>query len=191
MTPLPVVLRRTDLDSLGLTTHRLYALAKAGEYERVAPGIYVRAGMLDDTTAGWASIACRNRAATLCLLSALALHDLTDEIPRASDIALPRGERPLTTRFATIKWHSFDRATFALGRTERDVVEGITIGIYSAERTIVDAYRLRHDIGADIANEALKRWLRRRGSTPATLLDIGMSFPKALPAVRAALEVLL
>lgn len=189
---LPTIISRADLPRLGLSKHQLYAMARAGDLEQIAPGIYARPGELDDTTATWASISLRKPAATICLLSALSLHDLTDEIPRETDIALPRGERTLATRFTPIRWHSFDPATFDLGRTQHQLTDqGLAIGLYSAERTIIDTFRLRHEIGSDIANEALKRWLRRRGSTPATLLELARSFPHALPALRATLEILL
>ncbi|WP_020578788.1 type IV toxin-antitoxin system AbiEi family antitoxin domain-containing protein [Actinopolymorpha alba] len=189
---LPTVISRADLAELGLSKHQLYAMAHAGQLEQIAPGIYVRPGELDDTTASWAAIGLRKPDATICLLSALSLHDLTDEIPRETDIALPRGERTLSVRFAPIHWHSFDRATFGLGRTQHRVTaEGLTIGLYSPERTIIDIFRLRHEIGSDIANDALKRWLRRRGNTPAALLELARSFPHALPALRSALEILL
>jgi predicted transcriptional regulator of viral defense system len=188
---LPIVVCRAGLDRLGLSKHRFYGMVRTGEFEQIGPGFYARAGALDDTTATLASIACRKPSATICLLSSLALHDLTDEIPRASDIALPRGERTPTTRLTPVRWHSFDTDTFELGRDRHQLIEGITIGLYSAERTIIDLFRLRHEIGADIANEALKRWLRRRGSTPASLLTLARSFPKALPRLRSTLEILL
>jgi hypothetical protein len=125
------------------------------------------------------------------LLSALALHDLTDEIPTATHIALPRGDRTLVTPLAPIHWHSFDRATFALGRGEHRLDSDIPIGLYSPERSITDAFRLRHAIGADVATEALKRWLRLPGSSPGQLLSIARHFPKAYPALRSTLEILL
>lgn len=189
---LPAIIRRADLPVLGLSTHQFYAMAKAGELEQIAPGVYARTGELDDTTAAWASISLRKPSATICLLSALFLHELTDEIPRETDIALPRGARTLSTRFTPIRWHSFDRKTFHIGRTPYSLADGdLAIGLYSQERTIVDAYRLRHEIGADIANEGLKRWLRGRGASPAELLAMARSFPQALPALRSALEILL
>lgn len=56
-----------------------------------------------------------------------------------------------------------------VGRTEHRLLDmELSIGLYSPERTIVDAFRLRHELGADVANEALKRWLRRRAGRPAT-----------------------
>ena len=188
----PSIVGRANLAGLGLSKYRLYAMAAAGELEHIAAGLYARPGEFDDTTAAWASISLRKPAATICLLSALSMHDLTDEIPRGTDIALPRGERTLTANLTPIHWHSFDRATFDLGRTPHSLTEdGLAIGLYSAERTIIDAFRLRHDLGPETANEALKRWLRRRGSTPSTLLNLARSFPKAQPALRRTLEILL
>jgi len=66
-----------------------------------------------------------------------------------------------------------------------------TIGLYNPQRCIIDAFRLRHLEGPETAVEALRRWLRRRGSQPATLLAMARAFPKAEPALRAALEILL
>jgi predicted transcriptional regulator of viral defense system len=189
---LPPVLSRSDLPRLGLSKYRLYAMVNDGELEQIAPGYYVRPGELDDTIATWASISLRKPSATICLFSALSLHELTDEIPRETDIALPRRERTLTTRFTPIRWHSFDRATFELGRTEHRLTgTELSIGLYSAERTIIDAFRLRHEVGTDVANEALMRWLGQRGNDPASLLELAGLFPKALPSLRATMEILL
>ena len=70
-------------------------------------------------------------------------------------------------------------------------MEGIFIGLYGSQRTIIDAFRLRHIVGSDTANEALKRWLRLPGSHPAELLKVAANFPKALPQLRKSLEMLL
>ncbi|MDJ0337056.1 hypothetical protein [Cryobacterium sp. PH31-O1] len=60
-----------------------------------------------------------------------------------------------------------------LGRTEVpiDGTDG-TIGLYSPERSIVDAYRLGGRDGYEIAPEALTNWLRKGGSHPASLMAI-------------------
>lgn len=51
--------------------------------------------------------------------------------------------------------------------------------------------RLRHREGAEIAWEALRRRLRRKGSRPAALIEMARSFHGAESAVRHALEILL
>ena len=87
---LPSLISRADLAGLGLSRHRLYAMARAGELELIAPGCFARPRELDDTTASWASISLQKPSATICLLSVLSLHELTDEIPQETDIAVPR-----------------------------------------------------------------------------------------------------
>lgn len=188
---LPDLLSYDDLGAQGLTRHGLDRLIESGEFERVAPGLFLRSGLTDDTTAAWIAIAAKRRDATLCLLTALSLHDLTDEIPARSDIAIPRGTQPVTVRHAPIAWHRFDADTFSIGRTEHALPDGSTIGLYSAERALIDLFRLRHVWGSDLALGALKQWLRGRGNSPGSLLTMAEEFPKARPAIQHALEVLL
>lgn len=166
-------------------------LIAAGEYERIAPGRFLRAGAADDTTAAWMAIAAKRSEATLCLLSALSIHDLTDEIPTRSDIAIPRGAKSLAAWIAPIAWHYFDAATFGVGRIEHALPGGRSIGLYSAERTIIDLFRLRHKWGSDLAINALKRWLRSPGNSPSELITMAKQFPKAWPVLQNALEILL
>lgn len=191
LSALPDMVQYPDLAAFGLTRHRFDQMVEAEEYERVAPGLFLRGGTVDDTTAGWIAAAVKAPDATLCLLSALAVHDLTDEVPSRTNIALPRGVRHPTVGIAPIAWHQFDASTFAIGRDTRALPTGVVIGLYSPERTIVDLFRLRHDWGSDLAVGALKRWLSGSGNSPATLLQLSKAFPKALPALRGALEVLL
>lgn len=83
----PDLLRYRDLKVLGLTRHGLSRLVDAGEYERMAPGFFLQTGVTDDTTAGWMAINVKRPDATICLMSALVLHELTDDIPTRSDVA--------------------------------------------------------------------------------------------------------
>lgn len=190
-TTLPDLLSYGDLSLQGLTRHALDRLIETGEFERIAPGLFIRSGLADDTTAAWIAIAAKRPDATLCLLTALSLHELTDEIPTRSDIAIPRGTQPVTVHHAPIAWHRFDADTFSIGRTEHALPAGSSIGLYSAERTLIDLFRLRHAWGSDLALGALKQWLRGRGNGPGSLLTMAEDFPKARPAIRQALEVLL
>ena len=188
---LPDLLGYKDLADAGLTRRQFDRLIDAEEYERIAPGQFLRAGATDDTTAAWMAIAAKRPQATLCLLTALSSHDLTDEIPTRSNIAIPRGTKPLTIWSAPITWHHFDTATFDIGRTEHALPSRRAIGMYSAERTIIDLFRLSHEWGSDLAIDALKRWLRVRVSSPSQLLAMAEKFPKAKPALQNALEILL
>lgn len=174
----------------GLRKDQVYDLLAKGEIERVGRGVYMRPDKIEPAFASLAAATAVREEATLCLTSALVRHDLSDAIPFESDIALPRGTHH-PVGLTHIAWHSFDPTTFYIGRDDVDAGNGFTLAIYSAERTIVDCFRLMHQEGSDVAYEALRRWLRRRGNSPAALLKVAASFPKAQPRIRQALEALL
>jgi hypothetical protein len=119
----------------------------------------------------------------------LSHHDLTDAVPALIDVALPREQRPPNVH-APVRWHRFDARTFRLGRETVQVDEGIALGIYSAERSIVDVFRLRPQEGEELAVEALRRWLTTPGATPARLLAMARHFPKAEPSLLNVLRIL-
>lgn len=179
-----------DAAAVGVRKDQVYAMLAAGEIDRVGRGVYLRPGDIDARFALLAAVTVVRDEATMCLTSALVHHELCDAIPFETDIALPRGMRR-PSGFDYVGWHSFDRATFHIGRERVQVGKGVSIAIYSAERTVVDCFRLMHQEGSDVAYEALRRWLRQSGHSPAALLQTAASFPKAQPRLRQALEVLL
>lgn len=175
-------------DRAGLSRSGLYRGADAGKLVRIARGIYLRA---DAPAMDWGMVeaATRRSDATICLTSALAHHDLIDAIPVTLDIAIPRGARSPATEQA-ITWHQFDSSTFDLGRQELRIEgAGISIGLYSPERCIADAFRLRGQLGYEIARDSLKEWLRR-GGKPSRLMQIALQLPRAKAPVLHALETL-
>jgi len=173
----------------GVGDRRLYALRDSGEILTLGGGVY-RWADAAPADSDLIEIAERVPLATLCLETALARHGLIDAIPAAIDIAIPRGStRPSLQAPARI--HQFDPRTFDLGREELDVGARRPLGLYTAERCLVDVVRLRHLEGSDIAWEALRRWLGRSGRNPAQLIELAREFPRAEPALRQALEVLL
>jgi hypothetical protein len=128
--------------------------------------------------------------ATICLETALARHHLIDSIPAAIDIAIPRGSARPKLR-APIRLHQFGRPAFELGRQMVGVGGRSEIGMYSAERSLIDAIRLRHREGSDMDFEALRGWLDLPGRSPAQLIGMARKFPRAEAPLRHALGVLL
>jgi len=167
----------------GMTKYRLYRLRDTGAVEVLGRGLFRHT---DAPPADVGLVAVRAPAATECLASALTLYGLCDVIPAATDVALSRGtRRPAVT--AAVAWHSFDRGTFDVGRDSLDLDAATSIGLYSAERSIIDAFRTRGTEGHELAYEAL----RRPGSHPAQLMTLAGAFPRVSTPLRAALEVLL
>ena len=174
---------------VGASRRLLYAPRDSGELVALGGGVYRR---FDAATADLdlIEIAERVPSATLCLETALARHDLLDVIPAATDIAIVRGSTRPRLR-AAHRLHSFDAATFELGRDTIDVGARRPLGLYSAERSLIDMVRLRHDQGSDQTWEALRRWLARPRRNPAKLMEMASNFRGAKTALRIAFEVLL
>ena len=186
---LPETFTYAQARSAGLSKHGLYRLRDEGRIEVLGRGVYRRS---DATLADSQLLEIAKRAprATLCLATALAKHGLSDEIPSAPDVALPRGTRTPATS-APVQWHLFDAATFAVGRQALPLDADTSIGLYSAERSIVDAFRTRGHHGHELAHDALKRWLRRPAAHPSALLKVAAHFPRSMTPIRKALEILL
>jgi hypothetical protein len=87
--------------------------------------------------------------------------------------------------------HLFDAATFDIGREQMPIAgSDRTVAIYSAERSIADAFRMRRAVGFELPTEALKTWLQRRGSRPGQLLALAMKLPGGSGPLREALGYL-
>lgn len=186
---LPAMFTYSQARKLGLSDWSLYQLRDQHLIASLGRGLYERADMVEGDH-DLQAVAARAPRATLCLRSALARFGLIDDIPAEIDIALPRGTRAPALD-APISWHSFDTATFDLGRGTLDLGAGQTIGLYSPERCIADAFRLAGTEGLELGNEALRRWLRRRGSSPAQLLKLAAQLPRAEASLRRSLQILL
>jgi hypothetical protein len=165
-------------------------LRDKGVIEQMGRGVFRRTDLELVGDIDLLEVAHRVPKATICLTSALSRLDLIDDIPIEVDIALPRGQhRPVTT--APVAWHSFNPSTFDVGRTRFRLEDEVVIGMYGPERSIVDAMRLRHLEGQEMGIVALKRWLERPGSSPASLLAMARHFPRVQNKLREALEILL
>ena len=187
---IPATFTYTEALATGLTDRLLNQLRNSGEIEQISRGLYRRTDAEPSTDWNLLEIAHRAPRGTLCLASALARHGLTDLIPGAIDIAIPRGSTRSKIQ-APVVWHHFAPETFELGRTTTAVDQETEIGIYNPERSIIDAFRLRRWEGPELGVIALRRWLRQPGSQPASLLAMAASFPSTLRPIRETLEILL
>ncbi|MGH3167391.1 MAG: type IV toxin-antitoxin system AbiEi family antitoxin domain-containing protein [Trebonia sp.] len=126
----------------GVSDRRLYRLRDSGEIIALGGGAY-RWGDASPADDGLIEISERIPTATICLETALARHHLIDAVPVAIDIAVLRGSTRPRLR-SPVRPHQFDPRTFEVGRELLDTGSRKTVGIYSAERSIIGMVRLRH-----------------------------------------------
>lgn len=124
----------------------------------------------------------------MCYVSAAAVHDLTDAMPPAVQIAVPTRDRPPRITYPPTEAFRFDSSSFELGLSSIDAAPGEPVRIYDPARTVIDLMRLRHRLGEPVAHRALQRYLRRHDAQPAHLLRLATRLG-VLGSVRSALDV--
>jgi predicted transcriptional regulator of viral defense system len=165
----PTFTTETALAS-GIHPRALYTARDSGAIVELSHGVFRRADAPSASYPDLLAVSYRNSRAIVCLLSAAAVHDLTDEIPAAVQIAVPRPSRPPRIKFPPTEVLRFETSTFELGLTYLEAAPGEPVRIYDPTRTVADMMRLRHRIGEPTALAALHRYLRRRDARPAELL---------------------
>jgi transcriptional regulator with AbiEi antitoxin domain of type IV toxin-antitoxin system len=169
---LPATFTTLAVRKRGLHVRDLYRLRDEGSVVELSRGVYRKADAPPAAQPDLLAIAHRAPAAVVCCVSAAVLHDLTDEIPPAVQIAVPRDHRPPRIQFPPTEVFRFAVATFELGLTAEEVAPGEQVRVYTPERTVVDLMRLRGRLGEPLVLSALRRYLRRRDARPGEVLDL-------------------
>jgi predicted transcriptional regulator of viral defense system len=178
-----------DAMKAGVHPRDLYALRDEGFLVELSRGVFRLADAEMSPYLDLVAVSRRSPQGTICLNSALSFWDLTDEVPAEIHLAVPRGAHRPAIDYPPVRVHVFAAATFDLGRERVRLESGEEIYIYSPERSVVDAMRLRGQVGADVAYEALRRYLRRPGASPGDMLRLARRLRAGGP-MSDALEVL-
>jgi predicted transcriptional regulator of viral defense system len=164
------LLRTSAALAAGVHPEALYRLADEGRLIRVARGLYRLADAEEFSNPDLVVAALKAPDAVVCLVSALAFHGITTQIPRAVHLAVPRGRyAALRLRTPPVKVYRFDPATFDKG-VEVHRIDGTDVRISGVARALVDCFKYRNKIGLDVAVEALRlARVRKRISNRAIL----------------------
>ena len=154
-------LRTSEARSRGVHPRTLRYLEESGAIDKVSRGLYRLAEAEPTRHDDLVIVAKRSPKAVVTLLSAFDVHDLTDEIPHAVYIALPRGIHPPRLDYPPIHTVHVSEPAYRAG-IEVHKIGGIDVSIYSAPRAVVDGFKFRSTIGVDVASEALKRYLQQQ-----------------------------
>ena len=179
-----------ELIAGGARWEDLYRLRDLGALVELSRGVYRIVDAPATAHLDFVAVCRRAPAAMICLNSAASFWDLTDEIPDAVHIAVPRGSHRPRIVYPPTRVHIFAPGTFSLGRVKQEVESGETITISSRERTVVDLMRMRSRVGRDQALAALRRYLDGRDARPGELLALSRKL-RAGRAIADAMEPML
>ena len=160
--------RLSELIGEGVTATTVSRLEREAAIVRLARGLYQLPDAPIDAHHTLAEAAKLAPKGVICLTSALAFHELTDQIPAKVWIAIgpkdwhPKFRNP-PTRFA-----HFPSDQLRVG-IEQHVIDGVEVPIFGIAKTIADLFRYRRTVGANVALEGLREALRKRKATPAQI----------------------
>lgn len=181
-------LRMSDALRLGISRKALYAMRDAGILRLLTRGTYRLASLKPLAQPDLVVVATRIPQGVLCLISALSFHELTTQVPHAIDVALERGSRKPRLDHPPTRFFWFSGPAFHEG-IEIHTIDGAAVRVYDPEKTIVDSFRYRRQIGMDVVLEALKEWRARRPKKLDRLLRYAR-LRRADRAMRPYLEAL-
>ncbi len=163
-------LRTKEALAAGIHPRTLYAMRDVGEVEQLARGVFRLTSLAPLRDPDLATVAKRVPQGVVCLISALAFHQLTTQIPHEVHLALPRSARGPALEYPPLRLYRFSSEAFAAG-IEVHSLDGVAVRIYSPEKSLADCFKFRNKIGLDVALEALKTYCRRRRPQLQRVLD--------------------
>ncbi len=153
------IFRASEARQAGVSSSLLSYYVKKGLIERVDRGVYRGIETSLDVDFKWEDFVLVTKSISngvVCLISALALYELTDEIPREHWIAVSNETRaPRRKGAKIIRMRNID-----LGQIEIEIGSE-KIKIFNQERTIIDTFRY---LGKETAIKALKIALKKSGN---------------------------
>ena len=159
------VLRPRDLAPYGLPRVVLSRMVAAGTLQRVGRGLYIVPDYSRITEHHSLAEACKQTPhGVICLLSALAFHDLTTEMPFQIWMAIDSSARRPRRKGPPLRIFRFSGAALREG-VEDHLIEGVRVRVYNPAKTVADCFKYRNKIGRDVAVEALRDCRRQRKCT--------------------------
>lgn len=148
-----------ETKKMGVSPAVLAYYVKKGELRRLGRGIYQSTKYKhSDENFRWEDLIEAVNSipgGVVCLISALALYDITEQITRQYWIGVPHSTSiKRSGLFRIVRFRNME-----LGKTTIDQ-GGVQIPIFDRERTIIDSFRL---LSREIAIKALKMALAKKG----------------------------
>ncbi len=156
------LLRTRDVVTAGVPTILLTRLVRAGRLQRVGRGLYALPDASLDAHRSLAEVALRAPRGVICLLSALRVHEIGTQAPFEVWLALPQGVNPPRRTGPSLRVVRMSGAAMTEGIETRHV-DGASVPIFCAAKTVADCFKFRNKVGLDVALEALREaWHQRK-----------------------------
>ncbi len=169
------ILTMSEAVSLGIHRRELYALRDKGNLEVVSRGLYRLIEMPAPSLPDFIPVAKKIPSGVICLISALAFHEITTQIPHFVYVALPSQAHKPAISYPPMRYFWYTQKLLTTG-VEEHTIDGCTIKIFDVEKTLVDCVKFRNKIGMDVVLEALKMYWKSRKTNLEKLFEYAKLF---------------
>ncbi len=159
-----------EIIEAGFNKTHLKDSLNSGRIQKVDRGLYRLSDGTSLSNPDLVAVAIKVPKGTVCLLSALAFHEATNEIPKYVDIAIPRGVHANKIKYPPVKFYRFAPQAWKAG-IEKHEIEGHEIKVYNLAKTVADCFKFRNKIGMDIARDALKVAVTEKNIAPKEIMQ--------------------
>jgi predicted transcriptional regulator of viral defense system len=163
------VVRFSAILKTGFHPDSLNVLEKEKKVKKIARGLYRLTNYIPGSHPDLVTASLQAPRGVICLLSALAFHEATSEIPRYVDIAIPRNTHANRIKYPPVRFYQFAPAAWKAGIVEHEI-EGHKIKVYCLAKTIADCFKFRNKIGSDVARDALKFAVTEKNIKPKEIM---------------------
>lgn len=155
------ILRTSQALQAGIHPGTLYAMRDSGKLEVISRGVFRLSDIPPLGNPDLVTVATRVSQGVICLISALAFHKLTTQIPHEVHVALRRGAEEPRIGYPPVKTYRFTGEAFTSGMDIHDL-DGIGVRIYGPEKTLADCFKFRNKVGLDTVIEAIRFYRERK-----------------------------
>ena len=160
--------RASELRAAGIAATTISRAVEDGAVIRVGRGLYQLPDSDMDAALTLAEASKRVPKGTICMISALAYHGLTDQMPRKVWMAIGASSWAPSIEYPPLRIVRF-RPPYLKYGIERHSISGIQVPIYSISKSLADAFRNPKLLDRSVAIECLWTAVTDRKSTPAAI----------------------
>lgn len=182
-------MRTAQAIRLGVHPRTLYEMRDTGVLDRLARGVYRLAELPVLGDPDLVTVALKIPHGVICLISALAFHEITTQIPHKIHVAVSRGTTRPRLDYPPLRIFWFTDKAFTEG-IETHKRDGVSVRAYSPEKTLADCFKYRNKLGMYTVVEALKLYQQRKPVRVDELLRFARAC-RVFKIMRPYLEALL
>ncbi|WP_040308395.1 type IV toxin-antitoxin system AbiEi family antitoxin domain-containing protein [Asticcacaulis biprosthecium] len=168
------IMRAFELRHLGIDATTISRAVERGDLVRVARGLYQKSDGQVDGEQALAEASRLVPKGVIAMLSALAYHGVTDQMPRKVWLAIGSKDWAPKVSYPPVHFVRLG-ANYLNQGIEHHMISGVSVPIYGVAKTLADIFRHPKLIDRSMAIDSLRQTLTNRKATAAQIAEAAKS----------------